>query len=113
MANGEIARIANEISAATNFESWEICYSCVAPSYRGSGLARRLLEELEALIKPKGAKRLLTSYVAEKTGDFWPRLGFEVLPTSGGKLLKGFQTDPEKEGLRADVHLKLGERRLC
>ena len=91
---------------------WEICCFCVDPSERKRGLARRLLKELEAVIKPKGAKRLISNYAVDETGDFWSRLGFDIIPGAGGMLPKGFQTDPSKEGLRADVHFKMGAKQL-
>lgn len=98
-------------STSTNdVPDWETCCFCVAVSERGRGLARRLLQELEVLVRQKGGERLLSNYAVDETGDFWPRLGFAVVPGAGGMLPKGFQTDPEKEGLRADVHFQMGAK---
>ena len=114
VAKGEVTKIEG-VSNAPNENSipdWETCCFCVHPSQRGQGLTHLLLAELVAFIKPKGAKRLLSNYAIEETGELWPRLGFEVIPGAGGMLPKGFQTDPNKEGLREDIHFKMGAKAL-
>ena len=91
---------------------WETCCFCVHPSQRGRRLGYRLVDELIASVIPRGGKRLLTNYVANETGDFWRKLGFEVIPGAGGMLPKGMKVDPEKEGLREDVHCNMGVKVL-
>lgn len=114
---GDARRVTHTISASQVtppkvYTDWETCCFCVHPSHRGRGLAYRLLDELVALVKPRGAKRLVSNYAVDETGEFWPRLGFDVIPGAGGMLPKGFQTDPAKEGLRADVYFKMAAKAL-
>lgn len=89
---------------------WELCCFCVHPSHRGQGLSTLLLSHLTSLIKAKGATRLVANYAVEETGDFWPKMGFEVIPGAGGMLKKGFSIRPGQEGLREDIHFKMGAR---
>ncbi|KAI1849154.1 hypothetical protein JX266_005115 [Neoarthrinium moseri] len=91
---------------------WEVCCFCVHPSARGQGLARQLLAEMVSDIKSRGGTRLFTHYAVDETGGFWTRLGFEVQPGAGGILAKGFKVDPDREGLRADIHFNMGMRTL-
>ena len=92
--------------------SWEICCFCVHPSHRGNGLSQRLLAALVQFVKFKGGRRLFSNYAIDETGDFWPKLGFETIPGVSGMLPKEFKVDPEKEGLRADVHFRTGVKML-
>lgn len=114
VANGEITRTGDLPSGGEIplIQDWETCCFCVLPCHRGQGLARMLSEQLIAFIQPKGARRLVSNYAVEETGDFWPRLGFVEIPGAGGMLPKGFQTDPNKEGLRADVYFRMAAKRL-
>jgi GNAT superfamily N-acetyltransferase len=112
IANGEVARSAGASSGHDLKPDWETCCFCVSPAHRGAGLAHRLLDELIALTKAKGAKRLISNYAVDETAGFWARLGFEVVPGAGGMLRKGFQTDPEKEGLRADIYFEMAAKKL-
>ena len=91
---------------------WEICCFCVHPSARGRGISHQLLNEIIKHIKVEGATSLVAHYAVDETGDFWTRLGFEAIPGADSTLPKGFQTDPEKEDLRADIHFKMGARQL-
>ena len=91
---------------------WEICCFCVQPAARGTGLSHQLIDNLVDFIKAKGATKLFTNYAKDETGRFWPRMGFEVIPGAGGMLPKGFQTDPAKEGLRADIHFGMGVKTI-
>ena len=99
------ARVA---SNGDSIPDWEICCFCVYPSQRGKGLSYKVVDKLMDVIRPLGAKRLLTNYAIDETGDFWPRLGFETIPGAGGSLPKGFQRDPEKEGLRETIWFRMG-----
>jgi GNAT superfamily N-acetyltransferase len=114
IANGAVVQPEDETTTpdATSVPDWETCCFCVHPSQRGQGLAYRLIDELVALIRPRGAKRLISNYAVDETGGFWPKLGFKVIPGAGGMLPKGFQTDPEKEGLRADIYFQMGAKHL-
>ena len=115
LENGEVTtehKSASYMRSKGETADWETCCFCVDPSERRRGLARRLLQAIEDLVRQKGAKRLISNYAVDETGDFWTRLGFEVIPGAGGMLPKGFQTDPEKEGLRADVHFNMGAKQL-
>lgn len=104
--NARVAHLKKEI------EDWETCCFCVKPSHRRHGLAYRLLDELISRVKPLHGKRLISNYAVDETGDFWQKVGFEVIPGAGGMLPKGFRTDPAKEGLRADVHFNMGVKRI-
>lgn len=70
------------------------------------------MDELSAVIKSTGAKRLISNFSIEETGPFWSKLGFDVIPGAGGKLPKGFQTNRRKEGLRAGIHFGMGAKVL-
>lgn len=91
---------------------WEVCCFCVSPAHRGRGISYRLLESLDNFIKARGAKRLYAQYAEIETGVFWPRMGFEVIPSAGGVLKKGFKVDPEKEGLRDDINFSMAVKTL-
>lgn len=106
------AELANRNVRDTASTDWETCCWCVKPSARGKRLSYQILDALVPFLKAQGGERFYTNYVLNETGDFWPKLGFERVPGVGGMLPKGFQTDPEKEGLRADVHFGLGLRPL-
>ena len=115
LAKGEIAGTGGGTSAPqteNQIVDWETCCFCIHPSARGLGISHQLLDTLVAFIKPKGAKRLMSNYSVEETGEFWAKLGFEVVPGAGGVWPKGFKIDQEKEGLREDVHFKMGAKRL-
>ena len=114
LGNGEVkeAKFDSTEPDTDMIADWETCCFCVHPSQRGRGLSHQLIDLLSEVIKPKGAKRLLSNYSIDETGDFWPKLGFEVIPGAGGMLPKGFQTDPQKEGLREDVYFKMGAKVL-
>jgi len=92
--------------------AWEICCFCVHPSHRGKGLSQQLLATLGEFIKLKGGHRLFSNYAIDETGEFWLKLGFETIPGVGGILPKGFKVDPDKEGLRADIHFRTGVKVL-
>ena len=93
--NSSDAEIANGALTESNTD-WETCCFCIHPSARGRGLTYLLLDELVAFAKAKGAKRLISNYIAEETGSLWPKLGFEEIPGAGGMMPKGFRSDPEK-----------------
>lgn len=94
------------------YTDWEVCCFCVHPSARGQGVSSQLLDELSAFLKAKGGERLFTGYARDETGQFWPRLGFEVVPGAGGLLRKGFRRDPDEEGLKEDIHFLTGVKVL-
>lgn len=109
------ADIANRVFASAGGDGvpdWKVCCFCVDPSYRGKGLSHYLLRALEKSIKHRGAKRLYASYAEVENGSFWPRMGSEVIPDAGSTLRKGFQIDPVKEGLRADLAFSLAAKTL-
>ena len=106
LANGANATDVDAIS------DWEICCFCVNPSSRGQGLSRRLLDTLIAFVKPRGAQRLICNHAEIETGDYWLRQGFELIPGAGGVLRKGFKADPEKDGLREDIHFRMGVKSI-
>lgn len=91
---------------------WRICCFCVHPLHRGRGLSYLLLDSLITFLKAKGAKRLLSTYSARETGEFWRKLGFEVIPGVGRMLPKGYKADPEKEGLKESIIFKIGVKVL-
>lgn len=91
---------------------WEVCCFCVSPSHRRQGLSRDLLAFLESFTKARGGKRLYANYAEIETGAFWPRMGFEPIPGAGGTLKKGFQVNPDKEGLRGDVVFSVAVKTL-
>lgn len=112
-SDADIANTATSPSAhGEKGADWEVCCFCVSPSHRGQGLSYHLLSFLEAFIKHRGAKRLYANYAEIETGNFWPRMGFEVISGAGGVLKKGFKVDPEKEGLRDDVVFKMAVKTL-
>lgn len=99
---------AGQLSGHDRIEVWELCCVCVHPRYRGSGLSTKLIQTVEDLIRPQGAKRLCSVYVSEETGLYWPHLGFETVPGAGGVLKKGFVAEPGMPGLMADIHFAMG-----
>ena len=101
-----------DCSPSESFKDWEVCCFCINPSARGQGLSQQLLDAMITLIKTKGAERLLAHYAVDETGDFWTKMGFDVVPNADSTLPKGFQVDPEKEGLKAEVHFKMAARAL-
>ena len=110
--SSKIANQANQGSDSSAISAWEICCFCVHPYARGQGFAHQLLGALVDFIKAKGGKRLFTNYAIDETGDFWTKLGFETVPGAGGMLPRGFKADPMKEGLRADIHFRMGVKEV-
>lgn len=86
--------------------SWEICCFCTHPSERRKGLSHQLIQALKNFAKSKHGERLYTNYARDETGVFWTRFGFEVVPGADSVLPKGFKVEPEKEGLRDDIHYR-------
>ncbi|EMC99105.1 hypothetical protein BAUCODRAFT_22392 [Baudoinia panamericana UAMH 10762] len=66
--------------------------------------------KLIAHIKPEGGKRLIANYSIEETGNFWPKMGFTVPVGSGSVLKKGFTHTPGTEGLKEDLHFRMGAK---
>jgi GNAT superfamily N-acetyltransferase len=108
----KIANKASQGSETGSTVAWEICCFCIHPTARGKGLTHQLLDALIEFIKTKGGRRLFTNYAIDEIGGFWTKLGFETVPGAGGMLPKGFKTDPTKEGLRADIHFRIGVKVL-
>lgn len=106
------AELANRQARSETISDWETCCFCVHPSGRGHWLSHQVLDELILFLKAKGGKRLFSNYARDETGEFWPRLGFAAVQGAGGKLPKGFKRDPDKEGLRADIHFEMGVKSL-
>lgn len=106
------ADIANAARLREVTVEWEICCFCVSPANRGRGLSHSLLANLESFTKSHDARRLYANYAEIETGEFWPRMGFEVIPGTGGGLKKGFKSDPEKEGLRGDIKFNLAVKTI-
>lgn len=107
------ADLANAQTGSEHIVDWETCCFCVHPSGRGHWLSHQVLEELVRFVREKGGTRLFTNYARDETGEFWPRLGFEVVPDAGGMLPKGFKRDlHDPEGLRADIHFEMGVKVL-
>lgn len=111
-SDADIANAASSRETGDKVADWEICCFCVSPSYRQQGLSHSLLSYLESFVRPRGSKRLYANYAEIETGSFWPRMGFDVIPGAGGTLKKGFQVDPEKEGLRGDVVFRVAVKRF-
>ncbi|KAF7197636.1 hypothetical protein HII31_01042 [Pseudocercospora fuligena] len=55
---------------------WELCCVCVHPLHRKIGLSVKVLEAISNAVKSLGARRLMTNYVIEETGMYWPHLGY-------------------------------------
>jgi ribosomal protein S18 acetylase RimI-like enzyme len=111
----ELARaglVETDSSSTGRYPDWETCCFCVHSAQRGRSLARKLVDELESLVKARGAKRLISNYATDETGSFWPRLGFVVVPDAGGMLPKGFTRPGGLEGLRADVHFNMAAKAI-
>ena len=104
--------IEESTAGTTNIPDWEVCCFCVHPSERGKGHSTKLIDALLRLIASKGAQRLFSNYAVDETGNFWSKLGFELVPAAGGMLPIGFKVDPQKEGLRANVYFKMGVKML-
>jgi GNAT superfamily N-acetyltransferase len=88
-------------------QDWELCCVCVNPSHRGRGLSHLLLQTIEDIIKAKGGRRLIANYSLEETGDYWPRMRFNIPLGDVTVLNKGFTHTPGLEGLREDIHFKM------
>lgn len=112
IGDAQVHENARSVDGNKKIADWETCCFCVKPSHRREGLAYRMLEELDSLIKPLGGRRLISNYAVDETGNFWQKVGFKVIPGAGGMLPKGFQTDPDKEGLRADVHFAMAVKEI-
>lgn len=106
------AELSNGHSGSNIIADWETCCFCVHPSARRNFLPRRVLNELSAFLKARGGERLFCNYARDETGDFWPRLGFEIVPGAGGKLSKGLKTKTRKQGLKADICFSMGVKTL-
>ncbi|EME82989.1 uncharacterized protein MYCFIDRAFT_80562 [Pseudocercospora fijiensis CIRAD86] len=87
---------------------WELCCVCVHPLHRKIGLSVKILDAISNAIRPLGARRLMSNYVIEETGMYWPHLGFETIPGAGGVLKKGFTHTKGMPGLKADIHFAMG-----
>ena len=70
LANSESSKTADSLNSnIATITDWKICCFCVHPSQRSRGISCRLLDELIAFTRPKGATRLLA---ADETGSSWP-----------------------------------------
>jgi GNAT superfamily N-acetyltransferase len=110
-ANGEVTAHNLYPQAAETeqvIDEWEICCFCVHPDYRGQNLSRRLVDVLVDLARSQGAKRLISNYSLEETGGMWPKLGFTIPVGKGSVLKKGFVRSRGGEGLREDLHFRMG-----
>ncbi|WPH03277.1 Hypothetical protein R9X50_00615400 [Acrodontium crateriforme] len=101
------------VSPEEKIANWEICCFCVSPAHRRKGLSHILIEALLDFVKPRGAKRLVSNYSIKETGNFWSKMGFVTIPGAGGVLKKGFTHTGGMEGLRADIHFRMGERAVA
>lgn len=89
-------------------EGWELCCVCVHPRHRRWGWSEKIIDALEHAVKPRGATRLISTYVKEEIGEYWERMGFMTVPGAGGVLKKGFTAQPGMPGLLADIHFAMG-----
>ncbi|KAK6430600.1 hypothetical protein LTR95_013247 [Oleoguttula sp. CCFEE 5521] len=98
--------------ATPDSTGWEICCFCVSPEHRGQGLARQLIDVLCDQTKLRGGRELYANYSVVETGNFWTRMGFVDVEGGESVLGKGFTHTEGMEGLKEDLHFKVGVREV-
>ncbi|KAK6429301.1 hypothetical protein LTR95_014552 [Oleoguttula sp. CCFEE 5521] len=111
-ANGTTSASTQKPHAASDTTGWEVCCFCVSPEHRGQGLARTLIDVLCEQAKLRGGNELYANYSVVETGNFWTRMGFADVEGGESVLKKGFTHTQGMEGLREDLHFKVGVRQV-
>lgn len=112
MENGNVVAVAQQPTSKLTTDSWELCCVATHPAYMGRGLCAQILKRIEALVRERGARRLIAQYMLTNEGSYWSKVGYTTMPGAGGKVEKGWTHIPGAEGLRENVYLAMGEKVL-